>query len=328
MTENTWLALPSLTSLLILLWLFLKKDKRLAIKTNWPIQMLFSALFGISLIEFATYTQLISASILSVKLFYASCFIGLTGLLSQAVKNSGRKLSGSLLLPGVLLSLCILTTATMVFTDAYVTGIEKISYSYTRVPGEYYVLIQLYLFSLCFATLAFLVSGTVNTSDRLSSAKSRVLLISISPILLFGMGLILLMQAGIKINASMAFPLFISYFLVMLTHIEKEESLLSMLMKIPFSKERQSLKQISAEVKQFIINAELARTEESGTTKTKEALRNEAQLSLKSLTGTIENLIVEHAVHISQGSQAQAASLLGISSSSICRKKRRKAQAS
>jgi len=69
------------------------------------------------------------------------------------------------------------------------------------------------------------------------------------------------MQAGIKINASMAFPLFISYFLVMLTHIEKEESLLSMLMKIPFSKERQSLKQISAEVKQFIINAELVRTE-------------------------------------------------------------------
>ena len=44
---------------------------------------------------------------------------------------------------------------------------------------------------------------------------------------------------------------------------------------------------------------------------------------LKSLTLSIENKIVEWAVQMSDGSQVQAANVLGVSTSSVCRKKRK-----
>jgi len=96
-----------------------------------------------------------------------------------------------------------------------------------------------------------------------------------------------------------------------LLQLEKEESLFVLLMKLPFSKERESFNLISTEIKQFLINTELSIT------------NGNSDLSLKSLTSSIENMIVEHAVSLNQGSQVKAASLLGISSSSICRKKKK-----
>jgi len=83
------------------------------------------------------------------------------------------------------------------------------------------------------------------------------------------------------------------------------------IMKIPFSKEKQSINQITKEIQSFIISAELF-----------DSMSNEKEnLSLKSLTTKVEKLIVDHAVEITNGSQVQAASLLGVSTSSICRKK-------
>ncbi|MBT5483568.1 MAG: hypothetical protein HOK55_02455, partial [Gammaproteobacteria bacterium] len=147
--------------------------------------------------------------------------------------------------------------------------------------------------------------------NKIDARRSKFLLLSISPLLLIALVLIILMQSGIKINASIIFPVFISYYLMMILQTEKDESLFSLLMKVPFSRERESFKEISKEVQQFLISTELSFSE-----KTKMD-----SLSLKDLTASIEGLIVEHAVKLNQGSQVRAASLLGVSSSSICRKK-------
>jgi len=160
-------------------------------------------------------------------------------------------------------------------------------------------------------SFALLLTASRKSKKELNSRRAKVLLIAISPLILFGFLLVPLMQIGIKINASVIFPIFIAYFLVVLIETEQRESLFSILLKLPFSQERRSINKITGEIQDYLIRTEICKA-------------NGAQnLPLKSLTSSIENKIVAWAVQMTDGSQVQAASLLGISSSSICRKKKK-----
>lgn len=310
MTHNIWFALPSLTAFLILAWIIFRADKISIVKESKPLALLFFSLVGISFIEFGTYTKLLTPSLLLMKLFYISCFIGMSGIFSQALKVSGLSVIFIKRTYKGLGAFCIFLIILMLGSNLLVSGFEFISYSYTREPGQFYWLVQLFLISTILSTILLLTIGTKN-KNKIDARRSKFLLLSISPLLLIALVLIILMQSGIKINASIIFPVFISYYLMMILQTEKDESLFSLLMKVPFSRERESFKEISKEVQQFLISTELSFSE-----KTKMD-----SLSLKDLTASIEGLIVEHAVKLNQGSQVRAASLLGVSSSSICRKK-------
>ncbi|MDG2175501.1 MAG: helix-turn-helix domain-containing protein [Gammaproteobacteria bacterium] len=69
---------------------------------------------------------------------------------------------------------------------------------------------------------------------------------------------------------------------------------------------------INSEIQKFLINTDMSKSLDD----------NRFSSSLKSLTNAIEKILVEHAVDLSHGSQVKAASLLGISSSSLCRKRK------
>ena len=71
-------------------------------------------------------------------------------------------------------------------------------------------------------------------------------------------------------------------------------------------------RKITNEIQEFMITAELYET----------LTEDKKNLSLKMLTSKVEQLIVDHAVELTNGSQVQAASLLGVSTSSISRKKK------
>jgi len=86
MTQNIWLAFPSLTALLILLWILLKSNKRTLLKENKSLIFLFSSIAIISAIEFATYAKLLPPSLILMKTYYAACFVGMAGIFSQALK--------------------------------------------------------------------------------------------------------------------------------------------------------------------------------------------------------------------------------------------------
>lgn len=312
MTQNIWFALPSLTALIIQFWIILKTNHRTLLKESKPIGFLFLAIVIINGIEFSTYTNLASPSLFLMKLYYAACFIGLAGISSQALKISGIVKLNSHLTIQVIAATCVLLVTLMLTTDLFISGFEYITYSYTRKAGSYYFLVQLYLVSNIILSLAFLYIGTKN-NIKANARRSKFLLVSISPLLIVAFATIAFMQFGIKINASLIFPIMITYFSLLLLQTEKEESLFALLMKLPFSKERESFNQIAGEIRQFLIDTEVSTTKEN----------SESELSLKSLTSSIENLIVEHAVLLNEGSQIKAASLLGVSSSSICRKKKR-----
>ena len=312
MSENYLIALPSLTAVLIQGWLFFNTDKRNLIKTNLPLLLLFISLFGISCIELFTYTKSISPNLFVVKLYYVFCSLGLTGILIQSIKLSGIKPTIERKAVLGITSFCITVSLLMLNTNLSISGIEQTSYSYTRIPGEHYLLIQLYFTLSNIFTIYFLMRGMKNKNNFLHSKKAKVLLYSLSPLIISGILLIALMQAGIGINGSIIFPVLICYFLLLFIHTEKEEAIFSILIKIPFTKERHSLKLINCEIQKFLINTDMSKSFED----------NRFSTSLKTLINSIENILVEHAVDLSHGSQVKAASLLGISSSSICRKRK------
>jgi len=312
MTQNIWFALPSLTALIIQFWIILKTNQRTLLKESKPIGFLFFAILIISGIEFSTYTNLASPSLFFMKIYYVACFIGLAAIVSQALKISGVVKINSYLTIQVITVTCVLLSILMLTTDILISGFEYISYSYTRKSGSFYFLVQLYLISTIIFSLALLYLGTKN-KNKTNARRSKFLLVSISPLLIVAFATITFMQFGIKINTSLIFPIMMTYFSLLLLQTEKEESLFSLLMKVPFSKESQSFNQIAGEIKQFLIDTEVSITKKN----------SGSELSLKSLTSSIENLIVEHAVLLNEGSQIKAASLLGVSSSSICRKKKR-----
>ena len=310
MTQNIWLAFPSFTALLIQLWILLIANKRILLQENKSLIFLFCSIVIISAIEFATYANLLLPSLLLMKTYYAACFVGMAGIYSQALKISGfEKIKNSLVIKAISFT-CAFLVFLVLNTNLLISGFEFISYSYTRQAGQFYWLVQIYLISTIILSLVLLIKGTKNKINT-NARRSMVLLISITPFLVIALSTLVLMQIGVKFNASIIFPIMITYFLLALLQTEREESLFALLMKLPFSKERESFNQISTEIKQFLIDTELSIT--SGN----------SNLSLKVLTASIENMIVEHAVSLNQGSQVKAASLLGISSSSICRKKKR-----
>jgi hypothetical protein len=312
MSESYWFALPALTAILIQGWLFLNSDKRNLIKSNLPLLLLFISLLGISCIELFTYTKSLSPNLFVVKLYYVFCSLGLNGILIQSFVLSSIKPTLEKQAVIGITSFGIIVSFLLVTTNLFISGFEYISYSYTRVPGNFYWFIQLYfVFSIIF-TIFFLIRGMKNKNNFLYSKKAKVLFYSLSPLLITGILLIPVMQAGVKINASIIFPAFICYFLLLFIHIEKEEAIFSILIKIPFSKERYSLKLINNEIQNFLIKTDMSKSFDD----------NRFSSSLKSLINDIENILVEHAVDLSHGSQVKAASLLGISSSSLCRKRK------
>jgi hypothetical protein len=313
MSEHYLFALPALTAILIQGWLFLNSDKRNLINKNLPFLLLFISLFGISSIELLTYTETISPNLTVIKFYYVFCFLGINGILIQSLKLSGiksKKIEKKAIL--ALASFCIFVSFLMLNTNIFISGFEHISYSYTRIPGDYYWIIQTYFAFSNIFTIFFLIRGMKNKTNFLYSKKAKVLFYSLFPLLITGILLIPLMQIGIKINASIIFPILICYFLLIFIHTEKEEAIFSLLIKLPFTRERYSLKLINCEIQKFLVSTDMSKSFND----------TRFSASLKALTNTIENILVEHAVDLSHGSQIKAASLLGISSSTICRKRK------
>lgn len=311
MSQNIWLAFPALTAFLLQIWLFFNSNKRALISKSSPLILLFLSLLGICLIELLTYTKLLPPSLVLMKLYYISCFIGLTGIVIQANQLSHVSFIRTEYFSKFIFILCVLISISLLFSENIISGFEYISYSYTREPGPYYWVIQLFLVGMIFLSFSLLFIASRGEKHYLDSKRARVLLVAISPLILFGFILIPLMQVGVKINASVIFPIFTAYFLVVLIETEKREALFSILLKMPFSSERKSLRLITEEIQEYLISTEVCKVNGS------------KNIPLKSLTTSIENKIVDWTVQITNGSQVQAATLLGVSSSSICRKKKK-----
>ncbi|MDC0598649.1 hypothetical protein OAP18_02260 [Gammaproteobacteria bacterium] len=242
-------------------------------------------------------------NIYSMRMYYSFIAIALGGILilSSKVSNILYKSCFYFLVLGLMFALSL----SMLFTDLVIAGYTPIAYSITRIPGEYYWLTQLYMSGTIILSAILLLAGAIDKNETDQSNRCRIILTCFSPLLIALTSIMVLMQVGFKINFSMVIPSTSTYLLLVFIYTESKYNTFKILLKMPYSKERRSFKKISLEIEQFL--SKTGSGQES---------------SLKSLTANIEKQIVSMAVDLKKGSQVEAASLLKISTSSVCRKKK------
>lgn len=303
--ENIAFAIPAFTALVIQTWLIFHSDKRRLINKNWPILLFFIGVLGNNFIEFSSYAELLQPNLLTMKLWYVFTSITFSGILILAMDLSGISLLKHKWSQNAVIYLSLIFCSLMMATNLMVTGVQSISYSVTRIPGNLYFIVQLYAAGLILSTIYCLVSGAKTAEDSCDKKRARVVLFSTAPFLFIFLALVTLMAVGVKVNASVIVPLATTYMLLVLILTEQKENLFSLLLRIPYTNERKSYKQITLMIEDFLSNTD-----------------NGKQVSLKSLTTNIEQQVVSMAVQMSNGSQIKAATLLNVSPSSICRKKK------
>ncbi|MDC0598648.1 hypothetical protein OAP18_02255 [Gammaproteobacteria bacterium] len=295
------LTMPSFLAISIKLWLIFSTDKRELIAKNWPILIVFIGTGGTNFIELFSYLHLMDPGLYSLKMYYLFLSLTFIGLLLLSISNSGIKRPASLAISSLSLFLGLALITLIFNTNLVIAGLQLISYSITRVPGEYYWFFQAFAGLSLGLTIALNWVGCYQKTEN--AKKCKATLLCFAPYSFAILIVIGLMQINVSINAALIIPLTTTYLLLIIIFVEDQSKIFSILIRTPFSKERNSYKSITSEIEHFL-----------GETS------NGNKASLKELTSNLEKQIVSMAIEMSNGSQVQAASLLNTSKSSICRK--------
>jgi hypothetical protein len=181
----------------------------------------------------------------AVTIFYASSVVIIALLVHLALSlafddyRHGWKrwaVTGSYLYALLLLLLLILT-------PWLIQDYERLSYGFgdsiTRVPGPLFFLFEIYAIGLFLASVAFLSYGARTQTSAVKRAKNSVLLLAIIPMTLVVISVLALLHFGVRwINASVVFPVAITYFLVVTAYAIHQHRLFDIQFFIPWSKVR------------------------------------------------------------------------------------------
>lgn len=307
MEFSIFFALPSLSVLVISFWLVVNTNKRELLLDNPPLFIFLLGIIGLNLIEFLTYSRALEPSVLMMKLYYIFIIFTLASMLILTLRISNLKAANNIigLLQNVVSITAIFFTFVIISSDFVISGIEYTDYSVTRIPGKFYFLMKYLFIGFSLPILALLFIGSTRKSIDNNVKRSRVILFSFSPLLISLLVVFFFMEIGIKINASFVLPIGSAFLFLAIIKTEKSDDLFNLLVRIPYTSENISYNKITDEIKEFLSST-----------------RCGSQVSLKTLTTSLEQHIVNMAVELSNGSQVKAAELLNTSTSSICRKKR------
>ncbi|OMH30315.1 helix-turn-helix domain-containing protein [Motiliproteus sp. MSK22-1] len=298
-------ALPSAIALVIKLWLFVRA-RGVLLKENTVLGLFLASLFFLNLCELTLFSYIndISRAGLVLLLYYVALFFTVTSLVNLSARLSGLS---TFYLPRVYYSSVGLLAAFLFGSDALIAGAQSIGYSITRVPGEYYWIVQAYVITGLLLSLTLLTIGTIKQSQHFLRRRCLVVLLGFLPTILAFISVVVLMQLGYKVNATVLVSLTITFFLVVLILTESKSAQFNLLRWVPFTQERIQFKNSYA----LILEA-LGHTHYQEPIKLKEKLQQ------------IEEQIIKLAVQSTDGNQARAAAQLGISKSTLNRKLKNK----
>lgn len=131
----------------------------------------------------------------------------------------------------------------LIFTPHIVTDFIQFEYAFgrslTRTPGALYFLFELYSVGIFLAVLAVLMHGSVRLRSPQARSRNAVLLIAIVPMAIVVIVVLALLHIGIRwANATVIFPLAITYFLVVTAYAVHQHRLFDIQFYIPWSKVR------------------------------------------------------------------------------------------
>ncbi len=180
-----------------------------------------------------------------VTVFYASSIAIIALLLHLALSLAfddylhGQKrwvLMGGYLYAGLLELL-------LIFTPWLIQDYERLSYGFgdsiTRIPGPLFSLFEIYAIGLFLSSVGLLIHGARTQTSAVKRTKNSVLLLAIIPMTLVVVSVLVLLHLGIRwINASVVFPVAITYFLVVTAYAIHQHRLFDIQFFIPWSKVR------------------------------------------------------------------------------------------
>ncbi len=294
------LAAPSLFALIIKGVLFTVAKGGL-FRRNTVLAIFLAALFALNLAEFTLLANgtATGVSLWAMKGYYVAAVFTAAAFLALAL---------SLCKPDKLVSSGLLIAASLVSTfivvgDNLIADTQLISYSVTRVPGDYYWVIQAFIILNTIPGLIMLAINAIKSPEQIVRQKSTVILIATAPMGVFTVGIVIAMALGNNINATVVQSLLSSLLLAILIFTEAKYHLFRFLSHIPLTPEYKIRTKAQVMINQAISD-----------------LYANHKLPLKDLRSEFETTLIELAIQSTNGNKTHAAKALGIGKATLHRK--------
>lgn len=285
--------LPSITALALKLTIFWFGRHSLASSSLW-LWLFFLGLFGMNLVELIGffYVSKPQDGIAWLSLYYISTELTFFSLLALSLDNA-NKLSKKLKV--ILVSIFTLCVIPLLIPGAALEGAKSIGYSVTRIAGPYYFLVQIGILVPLLGAVIVSIFYSRHKYPYFIRRKSQILLIACSPIFITIFIVVLLMQLGVNINASVVASLMTNISLLILIYTEHKERQYRFMSVIPKTREYRFVKGLAR-------------------------LITDPAIGLDEGRSLIEREMIQEALILNHGNKVKAAEMLGISRQTLQRR--------
>lgn len=127
----------------------------------------------------------------------------------------------------------------LLLTPWLIKGYTPLNYTVTRIPGPLYFLFELYAVGGFLVIVGTLIYGARNAGSAFVRTQNKVLLLAIAPLAITAIAVVSLLHIGAPwVNASVTFPIAITYFLAVTAYAIHQHRLFDIEFFIPGSKVR------------------------------------------------------------------------------------------
>jgi DNA-binding protein Fis len=297
----SYLALSSIVALLIKLSLFWVAKGAL-FKDNQPLAFFLIALCALNIAELMLFIHMDNEHYLLgiLQSYYAAGVIAAASLFYLGIHVTQRKVYYAAISFAASILIAILTF----IPDVILSGFQSIGYSVTRIPGEYFPVLQVYLIGTLVMSVALLLYGALKSADRMVNKRSLVLLISVVPLVFFTITITVTLSLGIKINGTVILSMMTSLMLVILIYCEKHYRLFKFLSYVPYTHEYELRTRAGKLVDKMI----------------QDLFDSGSSVNLKDIRAQFETALIQLAIESTGGNKTHAAKLLGIGKATLHRK--------
>ena len=178
---------------------------------------------------------------LILRVYYAATISALFGIIIYSKKISCLRLN---FFDFSCISTAIAIALLVLFTDQIIIGNTSLGYVMTAVKGPKYFIFQFFAIGLLFTSVSFLIYGFITTNNNTTQIQCSYILLALSPLVIISSIIIILMEAGYKINAVGLLPIASALFLLITMRSESEHRLTDIRRFMPFSSERKTSREI------------------------------------------------------------------------------------
>lgn len=254
MDSAVLLTMPAMLALAIKVWLLTRRKE---IHRNQALLGLFLALSLLNVAEIVLLLQPSWANLMDwLRIYYVGAAGSVASLFLFCVRVCLRQYLYVLVVP--VLALAAAIGALFGFSDALISGHDRMAYTVTRIPGEHYWVFQGYALTLFLMSVIVLVWGYRFSKDKTIRRHAFASFIAILPPILVGTLILAVMAMGYSINAVIYLPIAISFTLIMLVLADSSEDMRSILPYVPGTRESQMFYQ----VKQVVFNQNMGHKEQ------------------------------------------------------------------